>query len=419
LSAGGLIVGLASVSVVVLPASAASANTDVVTTCSGSASVPGSLPNEVGAAGSGDTITFQSGLVCPPSSPITLTTTLSISRPLTITGPGPRTMAVSGGVGVVSIAAAISGLTIENAQDKGINNNHGTVTLTDTTLTGNSSHVDGGGAIYNSGTVTLIDSTLSNNNGYTSGGGGIFNSGGTVTITDSTLSGNTAHGPGGGIYNNGTVTLTDSTLSGNSSDEGGSGIFNGDMLTVGATILTGNTGGDCWNYNGAIPTDEGYNLDSDGSCGFSTASPFFDLPSTNPTLGPLQNNGGPTDTMALLPGSPAIDYVSIASGLCPATDQRGAARTAPCDVGAYDTDGNPTIKKVKPAKGKVGKKVTITGTNLSGATTVSFNGTPAVVKTDKPTKITTNVPAGATTGPISVTTSTGGTVTTTKSFKVT
>jgi hypothetical protein len=111
--------------------------------------------------------------------------------------------------------------------------------------------------------------------------------------------------------------------------------------------------------------------------------------------------------------------VTAASGLCPATDQGGYARTAPCDIGAYDTDGKPTITKFKPAKGKVGKKVTITGTNLSGASSVTFNGTTAVIKTDTATKITTKVPVGATTGPISVTTSTGGTVTTTKSFKVT
>jgi hypothetical protein len=133
----------------------------------------------------------------------------------------------------------------------------------------------------------------------------------------------------------------------------------------------------------------------------------------------LQNNGGPTSTLALLAGSPAIDHVASASLLCPAQDQRGLARMAPCDVGAYDADGNSTIAKVKPAKGKPGKKVTITGTDLAGATKVSFNGTSAVIKTDTATKITTKVPVGATTGPISVTTSTGGTVTTVKSFKVT
>jgi hypothetical protein len=78
----------------------------------------------------------------------------------------------------------------------------------------------------------------------------------------------------------------------------------------------------------------------------------------------------------------------------------------------------PTITKFGPAKGKVGKKVTITGTNLSGATQVTFNGTPATVITDKATKIVTTVPTGATTGTITVT-APGGTATSAKTFKVT
>ena len=98
---------------------------------------------------------------------------------------------------------------------------------------------------------------------------------------------------------------------------------------------------------------------------------------------------------------------------------RAHPRTAPCDIGAYDTDGNPTITKVKPAKGALGTKVTIKGTHLSGATAVSFNGTTAKIKSDSVTSLTTKVPAGATTGPISVATSVGGTVTSSVVFKVT
>jgi hypothetical protein len=77
----------------------------------------------------------------------------------------------------------------------------------------------------------------------------------------------------------------------------------------------------------------------------------------------------------------------------------------------------PTITKFKPAKGKPGTKVTITGTNLAGATALAFNGTPATITTDSATKITTTVPAGATTGDVQVTTG-GGTVTSTKPFTV-
>jgi hypothetical protein len=96
--------------------------------------------------------------------------------------------------------------------------------------------------------------------------------------------------------------------------------------------------------------------------------------------------------------------------MCPAGDSS--------NPGATSCTAKPTIKKFKPAKAKVGKKVTITGTNLSGALSVKFNGTPAAITTDTATKITTKVPAGATTGVVTVTTA-GGTATSTKSFKVT
>ena len=273
-------------------------------------------------------------------------------------------------------------------------------------------HGYSGGGIYNeTGLLTITDSTLSSNYATNEGGsgGGIYNDA-TATVIDSTLSGNSASSVGG-ILNggSGTLTIAHSTLSGNS----GGGIFNsGGTVSVAATIVANSTsGGDC---SGSV-TDDGYNIDDDGSCGFSGTSTSHST-TLDSTLGALANNGGPTQTIALLPHSPAIDQVPSAD--CPATDQRGAPRTAPCDIGAYDTDGNPTIKSFTPAKGRVGKKVTIKGTNLSGATAVTFSGTTAVITTDTATKVTTRVPAGATTGPIKVTTSVGGTVTSSKTFKV-
>jgi hypothetical protein len=140
----------------------------------------------------------------------------------------------------------------------------------------------------------------------------------------------------------------------------------------------------------------------------------------------LQNNGGPTSTLAPALDSPAINQIPLGTSgngvsLCPGVDQRGVTRPqgSQCTVGAVEVAGHLTITKVKPASGKVGKKVTIEGTELSGATQVSFNGKSASITTDTVSEITTVVPAGATTGPISVTTSVGGTVTSTKSFKVT
>jgi uncharacterized repeat protein (TIGR01451 family) len=129
------------------------------------------------------------------------------------------------------------------------NSNAGTLTITNSTLSGNSA-TGSGGAIYNdsnSGTVTITNSTLSGNSAD-SEGGGIFNqAGGTVTITNSTLSGNSADGEGGGIFNDdgSTVTITNSTLSGNSAATGnGGGIRNDGTLTVTNSTLSGNSAPD-------------------------------------------------------------------------------------------------------------------------------------------------------------------------------
>ena len=250
----------------VLPASAASLT---VTDCSGSLSDTGSLPYAVANASSGDTIEFDAGLSCPPTSPIPLTSTIAISQDLTITGPGASTIAVSGGgtVGVFKVdsgTVTISGLTIENGAGTyggGIGNDTGTLYVTDDTITGNTTNgsPNNGGGIDNgdnggSGTVTVTGSTISDN---TAGDGGAIDNAdnggsGTVTVTGSTISGNTASVGGGGIGNgnnggNGTVTVTNSTVSGNTAVVGG-GIANGragggGTVTVTNSTMSDNTGG--------------------------------------------------------------------------------------------------------------------------------------------------------------------------------
>ena len=216
-------------------------------------------------------------------------------------------------------------------------NNGATVTVTDSTVSGNTAGQLGGG-IDNEGLLTVTNSTLSDNSSPSFSGGGIENDG-TATVTNSTLSGNSAGNTGGAIDNTfGNLTVTNSTLWGNST--GIDNASNPGTVNLGATVLANNGSGT--NCSGTI-VDEGYNLADDASCGLSGVSPYFDQPTTDPDLGSLQNNGGPTDTMALTAGSPAIDYVTSGSGLCPATDQRGAPRTAPCDIGAYDTDWGPAM----------------------------------------------------------------------------
>jgi len=113
------------------------------------------------------------------------------------------------------------------------------------------------------------------------------------------------------------------------------------------SIVANNSGANC----GSGVTSMGYNMSSDGSCNFSNSG---DRNNTNPLLGPLQNNGGPTQTMALLPGSPAVDAgnpsgCTDGNGHLLTTDQRGMPRpdsedTGGCDMGAYESQTGPSIR---------------------------------------------------------------------------
>jgi hypothetical protein len=184
-------------------------------------------------------------------------------------------------------------------------------------------------------------------------GGGIFNDG-TLMVTNSTISGNSSSNLGGGIKTSGgsqggTLTVTNSTISGNSAhgsgNNGGGGI---DSLSIAATLqntIVANSpaGGNC---SGAPPTDVGNNLDSDTSCGFGTSN--NSLSGVDPMLSPLADNGGPTLTHALLENSPAINRGNNAFAVEPDGnplnyDQRGQgfARIVggTVDIGAFEVQG--------------------------------------------------------------------------------
>lgn len=242
--------------------------------------------------------------------------------------------------------------------------NLGTLVMTDCEVSDNSASSGDGGAIANrggsgGGMLTLIDTTMTGNHGTGGSGGGLYNGGGVATVTDSTISGNTASDFGGGLYNySGTATMTDSTVSGNNSADGGGiynesqviltnttvasntansggGISNEDSVTLANSIIGDNSPQDC--TPGTI-TDDGYNLDSDGTCKLNAST---DKPDTDPQLGPLQANGGPTATMALESTSPAIDAIPVGTNECGTsitTDQRGVLRPqgSGCDIGAYE-----------------------------------------------------------------------------------
>ena len=195
------------------------------------------------------------------------------------------------------------------------------LTVTNSTISGNSANTgfpggDSGGGIY--GADLVENSTISGNSAATSGGG-IY--GGVIEIVNSTISGNSAGTSGGGIYNFPySFNVANSTITGNSAPSGG-GIYNVGSVEVSNTILNaGASGENIFNSGGTI-TSIGYNLSSDDGGGYLTGP--GDQINTDPLLGPLQDNGGPTFTHALLPGSPAIDAGDPNFTPPPFYDQRG------------------------------------------------------------------------------------------------
>jgi CSLREA domain-containing protein len=222
--------------------------------------------------------------------------------------------------------------------------NGGNLTITNSTLREN--HGCGGG-IYTYGTLMITGSTLSGNlaDGADCEGGGMFIEEGTVDIANSTLSGNLAGGVGGGIANSGELIITNSTFLRNSSLTAGGGIITDDHTTLlrNTIFASGPAGGNCSSRASGSIIDGGHNLDSGTSCGFSAANGSSG--NTNPQLDPagLKDNGGPTQTIALLAGSPAINAGNgdvCATAPVNGVDQRSYVRSgtgyANCSIGAYE-----------------------------------------------------------------------------------
>jgi hypothetical protein len=298
-----------------------------------------------------------------------------------IRGPGASKLAVSRSTGEFRIFTVADGATI---------------TLSNLTITGGlTAGTDTGGGILNSGTLTVSRSEVRGNSGYT--GGGIHNTDdGRLTVEESTVSGNTARQSsaggeaGGGILNrDGTVMVVNSTVSGNTTGGRGGGILNsalgtGDfsVITVVNSTIAANTGsganlynqsnfagaaifnvrstiasdplssssGDavenCQTAGAASINSAGHNLADDGTCQLNGTG---DRQDTDPGLGPLGDNGGPTATMALSYGSPAVDQ-GTGDGLT--GDQRGRGRPVDlssiantlggdgADIGAFELQAN-------------------------------------------------------------------------------
>lgn len=241
--------------------------------------------------------------------------------------------------------------------------------ITDSTISNNSTIENGGGGVFAFGPekTVITRSTIFNNTfagvRQAGAGGGIFNAG-DMTITDSTIVGNVAGGrdlpnaEAGGIFNasGGTGRITATTIAGNRAvgpGATGGGIVDGSRWILTATILADNQGGNC----DPRVRDGGFNLDTGRSCGFTKRAIH-----ANPRLGPLAANGGPTQTMGLLPGSPAINWVGAQRASCRGTiDQRGVPRPQgpQCDIGAVEVVATKTSLRVR-AVGGGGRRVRLT-----------------------------------------------------------
>jgi hypothetical protein len=229
----------------------------------------------------------------------------------------------------------------------------GQTTLTNCTVSGNSAGW-GGGLHATQTTVNMVNSTVSGNTatGTGDGGGGVADDRSNVTLTNCTLNGNSGSN-GGGLWLSGTsssafatATLVNCTVSGNTANYGG-GLYRGfhATLSLGNTIVAGNTATKTGPDVNAPVNSLGHNLigKADSSIGWISGSDMWGTIAAplNPLLAPLGTYGGPTQTMPLLPGSPALDagQNTLVAGIT--TDQRGFARTvnSTVDIGAFESSG--------------------------------------------------------------------------------
>ena len=289
----------------------------------------------------------------------------------------------SGGIVSINGGSTVTVLlcTITNNTGSGIVNLDGTLNVDSSTIADNTTAFTGGG-IFDAGTLLLTRSTVNNNSAGEGGGGVEVAPGSTATIADSTIAGNSASRFGGGIavfdvdVNSGpsSLQLADSTIANNTvsqrfSTDGGGGLWvdSDDTAFLVDNIVAGNTHTDGQasvgdDVHGTIQNTSSYNLTGNGTAlvGITSGSQGNQIGTAaapiNPRLGPLQNNGGPTFTMALLPGSPALDRGGPNSILDPlfSTDQRGLPRVNDLpfltnaaggdgrDIGAFEVEGTPT-----------------------------------------------------------------------------
>jgi hypothetical protein len=357
---------------------------DTANTCLNIANPCATISYAITQANAGDSIHIFAGTYNPVH--------LDITKTLYFYGAGEENTFLDGGYSdrVVSIGSGLTvnfidltirnGMTDVGGQGGGIYQPNSTTTLTllRVNVTGNIAEY--GAGITSSGTLNIIDSEISNNSASLSSGslgGAMFltGTGVSTTLEDVTIRGNTANSDSGGIHyqidnsSGGLMMLTNVTISDNTAKTSTAGVItnSGKVTFINSTIagnhITGgagsNTGGitnfatvkiansifaynddrNC-NVGGSSWTTYGNNIDSGSTCGFGNPA-YHDTQNTDPRLGPLAENGGYVQTMALLRGSPAIDgVIYLAPNAAPVRDARLVPRPfgPRYDIGAYECD---------------------------------------------------------------------------------
>ena len=310
------------------------------------------LRQAIATAAAGDTITFS----LPVNSTIALATGLTIAKTLTIRGPGANVLTVRRSAASTASPfplieidqgnVAISGLALAMG-DGGLFVDTGTVTISDCTI---ADHV--GSGIVNTDTLTIANCTVSGNTVKPGelGGGGIWNLGAT-TLVSSTVADNVSDFGGGiRVASGSPLVVSNSTIARNTARTSGGGIYTSTAAKLRNSIVAANTAPTAPDFSGTA-TSQGFNLIGIGT-GATIAAATGDQLGTagapiDPSLGPLQDNGGATRTLALLAGSKAIDKGDSGGA---SADQRGFGRTVDSplianagdasDIGAFEVQSD-------------------------------------------------------------------------------
>jgi predicted outer membrane repeat protein len=311
------------------------------------------------AAGGNEPYTFE----CDGATTVATSATIIIGNDVILDGEGDLTIDAGRGHSVLRVdpdypgrsrvTAELRGVALVGGEGGGISV-RGSITLTNSTVTGNSTDLYGGGILLaQGGTLTLLNSTVAGNHAKLSGGG--IATAGRLVLTNSTISGNSADEDGGGIAGGGPMTVNGSTFSGNVAADQGGAIFAWGGL-VGSSFggsaparltLTGTVvDGDCAADAEAEVISNGYNIESAGdTCGFDHETDQVNVAEEQLNLQPLADNGGPTETQVLGVDSIAIDSIPAEDcvdfdGEPLTTDQRGEPRPETggtmCDIGAFE-----------------------------------------------------------------------------------